>query len=518
MHCEREYSFIRKILCAILSGIMLTASFPPGNLQWVAWFALVPLLMSLNNEPPSRAFLLGLIAGIAHYLTLIYWIVVVLGHYGNLNIFVAFLPFLLLCLYLALFPACFASLLAFFRDSRFFLLFMASSWVGLEYLRSKLLTGFPWCLLGYTQYECLPLIQIADLTGVYGLSFLIILTNGFICHLLFAFNHKKHKGLLKWEFFIIVLALTGTLLCGYHRLSEGQESKEQSTLFNAVIIQANIDQSIKWAPSYQAKTMEIYQKLTRKAHDSNASLIVWPETSVPFFFQDNMEFSPQVLSVIRDSETLLVFGSPAYKWIRGKTHYFNRAYLVTPGAEPPQYYDKVHLVPFGEYVPLKRVLSFINRLVPAAGDFEAGHALAPLKHRDLSMGILICFEAIFPELARAHTRKGGRILLNLTNDAWFGMTSAPYQHLSMAVFRTVENRRPMIRAANTGFSAFIQSTGEITALSSLFSREILAASVALTESALTFYTRFGDVFAVSLLLICLLKILFSFKRKKASAT
>ena len=380
-------------------------------------------------------------------------------------------------------------------------------------MRSKLLTGFPWCLLGYTQYEYLPLIQLADLTGVYGLSFLIILTNGFISHLLFGLAHEKYNGFLKWELLVTAITVVGTLLYGYYRLSEDQESKEQATLFNAVIIQANIDQSIKWAPSYQAKTMEIYQSLTRKAHDSE-DLIMWPETSVPFFFQDNMELSPQVLSLVKESGTPLVFGSPAYKWIGGKTRYYNRAYLLRPGGQPPQYYDKVHLVPFGEYVPLKKIFFFLNRLVPAAGDFEPGDTLAPLRHSDLSLGILICFEAIFPELARVITRKGGHILLNLTNDAWFGMTSAPYQHLSMAVFRTVENRRPMIRAANTGFSAFIQSTGKITGLSSLFSREILAGSIALTKPSLTFYARFGDIFAVSLLLICLLRILFLLLHRK----
>jgi apolipoprotein N-acyltransferase len=494
------------VLCAILSGVMLTASFPPGKLQWMAWFALVPLLKSLGNGPPSLNFRLGFIAGISHYLTLIYWIVEVLGRYGNLNTFVSFIPLLLLCLYLSLFPAFFAALTTLLRDSRFFLLFMSSSWVGLEYLRAKLLTGFPWCLLGYTQYDYPHLIQIADLGGVYGVSFLIVLINGLVYRCLFQ-SHEKRKRFLKWESLITVLLLGGTLLYGQYRLSYERTGKAHRQWVKALIVQGNIDQSIKWRPGYQSETMRIYQDLSRAVYDFNGNLIIWPETSVPFFFQDEVRFWPQLFSLTKKSGAVLVFGSPAYKKIDAKTKYYNRAFLMTPEGEPPKYYDKVHLVPFGEYIPLKKILFFLNRLVPAAGDFEAGDKIAPLNHRDLSLGILICFEAIFPELSRVHTRSGAHILVNLTNDAWFGMTSAPYQHLSMAVFRAVENRRPMIRAANTGFSAFIRPTGKIVALSALFSREVLRCSVPVGESSLTFYTLFGDVFAFSVMVISLIKIL-----------
>jgi apolipoprotein N-acyltransferase len=445
---------------------MLTASFPPSRLSFLAWFALVPLLISINNESFSRAFKLGFIAGTTHYLTLIYWIVVVLGRYGNLSILTSLGPFVLLCLYLALYPAFFSGITTWLRGSRFVLLFIASIWVGLEYVRAKLMTGFPWCLLGHTQYENLHLIQIADLCGVYGISFLITLSNG-----------------------------PGHMEKGPHRM------------INTVIIQANIDQSLKWEPAHQTETMATYQRLTRAAYDFKPDLIVWPETSAPFFFQDDVVFTPKILSLARESNSVLVFGSPAYKQIHGKTKYYNRAYLITSDDQPPQYYDKVKLVPFGEYVPLKRYLFFINRLVPAAGDFEPGNRIAPLKGRHVLPGILICFEAIFPELASTQTREGANILINLTNDAWFGRTSAPYQHLSMAVFRAVENRRPMIRAANTGFSAFIGPEGRIIALSSLFEEETLKASIGISNSPLTFYARFGDLFAFSLLAVSLIKIL-----------
>ncbi|MBW1703869.1 MAG: apolipoprotein N-acyltransferase [Deltaproteobacteria bacterium] len=503
----------RDILLAVLSGFTLTASFPPGKLSFLAWFALVPLLKSLDNKSPSPAFRLGLVTGMAHYLTLLYWIVVVLGHYGNLNIVVSFVILILLCLYLALYPAIFSSLSTYLGGYRLDLIFMAGFWVGLEYIRSKILTGFPWCFLGHTQYEHLYVIQIADICGVYGLSFLIILANGIIYWLLFMQNERR-SSLLKWQILIAVLMAGSTFAYGHYRLSEERSVKQSGQSVNTVIIQGNIDQSVKWDPAYQEKTMNTYLRLTRTVLDFSPGLIVWPETALPFFFQDNVKFSPRVLSLAMESRAPLIFGSPAYKRVSGMTRYYNRAYLLTPDNQPIKYYDKAHLVPFGEYVPLGRFLTFVNRLVPAAGDFDVGDKIIPLKHEGLSAGVLICFEVIFPELARAHARKGANILVNLTNDAWFGMTSAPYQHLSMAVFRSVENRLPTIRAANTGFSAFISPRGEILAQSDLFTEAVLKAPVDISESTLPLYARYGDMFALSLLFISLIKIFYCLWRRK----
>jgi apolipoprotein N-acyltransferase len=495
----------RDILLAVLSGVLLTASFPPGKLSFVAWFALVPLLKGLEGKSPAPAFRFGLVTGMAHYLTLMYWIVVVIGHYGNLNIFLSLIPLILLCLYLALYTAFFSSLTSYLSGSVLDPILMGCFWVSLEYMRSKLLTGFPWCLLGYTQFSHPPLIQIADICGVYGLSFLIVFSNGFIYSLFFK-QHGKGTLLIKWHISIAVFLAGITLAYGHYCLKVNLPKQEILQRVRTLIVQGNIDQSVKWDPTYQRKTMAIYQRLSRSAGDFKPGLIVWPETALPFFFQDNAEYSPKVLSLAMKSGAAVVFGSPAYKNISGVMKYYNRAYLITPDDRSIEYYDKVHLVPFGEYVPLGKLLTFVNRLVPAAGDFDSGDVISPLKHGRLSAGILICFEAIFPELARAHARKGANILVNLTNDAWFGMTSAPYQHLSMTVMRSVENRLPIVRAANTGFSAFITPWGEILAQSDLFTEAALRHPVDISRPGLTFYARYGDVFAFSLIIISLLKL------------
>ncbi|MBC8418478.1 MAG: apolipoprotein N-acyltransferase [Proteobacteria bacterium] len=497
---------LRNLLLAILSGVLLTFAFPPGHVSFVAWFALVPLLISTETASPLRALRLGLISGLAHYLTLIYWIIVVLERYGNLHILVALFSLLLLSLYLSFYLALFSCLTSCIKGSRFSLVLMACFWVALEYLKSNLLTGFPWCLLGYTQYKQLYLIQTADLFGVYGISFLIVFANGLIFRIL-ARDRRQTYTSLKWELPVLVLLLAGALIYGHYHVSGSRTDKKAGQSVNTAIVQANIDQSVKWDPAYQEETIRTYQRLTRSARSFKPQLIVWPETSLPFFFQDSLRFSPEMFSLAEESGAILIFGSPAYKRIQGAIRYYNRAYMIAPDAQQVKYYDKMHLVPFGEYVPLKKYLPFINRLVTAAGDFATGEKLTPLNTGDLSLGTLICFEAIFPELARTLAREGANIFVNITNDAWFGMTSAPYQHLSMAVFRAVENRRPMVRAANTGFSAFIEPTGAIRSQSHLLTEQVLEGSVTPGTSPLTFYSRYGDLFAIALLIISFARIL-----------
>ncbi len=471
----------------------------------MAWFALVPLLKALENESPFNAFRLGFIAGLAHYLTLVYWIVTVLATYGGLNVPVSLGIMLLLCLYLSLYPALFALLFNYLKDSRLRSLLTAGVWVSLEYMRAHLLTGFPWCLLGYSQFRHPILIQIADTVGVYGLSFLIVGSNALIYALIFNSQSKSRKRYLGLEISVMLLLFVLTLTYGNYRLSEYEGKSGEGKSVRAAIVQGNVDQSVKWNPAFQEETLDRYRRMTLALRDFRPRIIVWPETAVPFFFQDNSHLTEEVLDIARESGAYLIFGSPAYKEEMSRIRYYNRVFLLSPMGRLAGHYDKVHLVPFGEYVPLKRFLPFVHRLVPAAGDFDQGKEVSPLKIPGLSAGALVCYEAIFPEISREHVKKGANILVNLTNDAWFGMTSAPYQHLIMSLFRAVETRRPLIRAANTGFSAFIDKRGEIISRGDLFREEVLMEEVGLGDNTLTFYTRYGDVFAYLLILICLIK-------------
>lgn len=485
-----------KSLLAVLSGLLLTAAFPPAPFSWLAWIALVPLFKALEGAPPRQAFALGFVFGLAHNLTLVYWVVFVMQYYGNLPLPASAGILLLFASYLALYPALFS----FFHNRwkhPFSWLKPAVFWVALEFVRANILTGFPWCLAGHSQYRDLAVIQIADLVGVYGISFVIITVNSSIYILTF----KRYLRSILTHIPATVLLVALTLLYGNHRLSEKPTPAEA---IRVSIVQGNIDQSVKWNPSYQVKTLETYRTLTLSTKSFGPDLVVWPETAVPLFFQDGGNLADAVMETAEASGAYMIFGSPAYGGRQDAVHYYNRAYLVSPRGEVVDTYDKVHLVPFGEYVPLKRYLPFVHRLVVSAGDFRSGDKVVPLRFPKARTGVLICFESIFPEPARTLTKNGALFLVNLTNDAWYGMTSAPYQHFSMAVFRAVENRRPLVRAANTGFSAFIGPQGKILRKSDLFSETALSRVIHVGSSSLTLYSRYGDFFSLTLLALLLI--------------
>ena len=532
---------IKNVLLAGLSGLMLTASFAPINLDWVAWISLIPLLISLENKSLSDAFKIGLLAGLFHYLTLIYWIVTVLYRYGNISPILSLAALLLISLYLSLYIAFFALVVVTFKKNRFYSLWGASAWVALEYARSYIMTGLPWCLLGYSQYSRLPFIQISDIAGVYSISFIIVLVNIAIYNVAsLIFKKKKSAHTVGYEPEITVsdhntlnrkrksnnehpfkrvgietiftVFLVGCILVyGYSRLKEKKDATLKGRELRAVVVQGNIDQSLKWDSDFQEETVSIYKKLSLESADFKPQLIIWPETALPCFFQDTSHLSREVFEIAKITNAKILFGSPAYVKENDSIFYYNRAYMISKG-RVVDYYDKVHLVPFGEYVPLKRYIPFVHRLVTAAGDFSTGKKVHPMHSPDLTIGTLICFETIFPDISRKFAAQGAEFLVNLTNDAWFGRTSAPYQHLSMAVFRCVENGLPMARAANTGISAFILANGKIADTSELFARKILQKEIKLTHKK-TFYSQFGDIFAILLTVATIVKFFWIVKRR-----
>ena len=498
---------------ATLSGLLLTAGFAPVSLDWLAWICLIPLLVGLKDKSRIDAFKLGLLTGLFHYLTLIYWIVVVLSHYGSLNIVLTLVALLLLVCYLALYTGFFACIFVSLNRSRMASLWGACIWVALEYVRTHLMGGFPWCLLGYSQYLRLPLIQIADVTGVYGVSFIIILVNLALYH---TFTQLKKSRFAAIEIISSAFLMGCILAYGSYGLRETPDAGSEGKSIRAVIVQGNIDQSLKWNPEFQQETLAIYTELSKKAADFMPHVIIWPETALPLFFQDPSALSQKVFKAAAATQANILFGSPAYAKDNSKTCYYNRAYVISENKVLGSY-DKVHLVPFGEYLPLKRFLPFVDRLVPAAGDFSRGKKPKPITTPNLHLGVLICFEAIFPAIARRLAKEDADLLVNITNDAWFGHTSAPYQHLSMAVFRCVENHLPMARAANTGISAYILPNGEIVSKTGLFSRVALRGKINLQTRA-TFYSRYGDIFAILLAISGALRLLYAAitKRRQTS--
>jgi apolipoprotein N-acyltransferase len=493
----------KDVVLSLLSGALLVLSFPNFNLEFLAWFALVPLFYSLEEKNLLSSFFLGYLAGFISFLGILYWIVVAVHTYGNIALLPSILILLLLILYLSLFFGTFTLLVHLVRQ-RFgsrMLIVAPFLWVALEYLRSFLMTGFPWAYLGHSQYLNLPLIQVADITGVYGLSFIVLWVNV----TLYLTLHQWPARKFPYREALISAAILIAVLCyGYVKMGATDRQNAKNPALRIGLVQGSIDQSVKWNEAFQKVTLETYERLSLSAAKGKPELIIWPETATPFFFQDEKRYQPFVLNVPVQTNAFLLFGSPSYKVERGKLVHYNSAYLAAPSGELTGRYDKIHLVPFGEYVPLGDILS-LGSLGEGIGDFRSGKEVVNLVLPRARFGVLICFEIIFPDLCRQFVKKGANFLVTITNDAWFGRTSAPYQHFSLAVFRAVENRVYVARAANTGISGIIDPGGRIRKQGGIFKEEAINGVIHLSTSK-TFYTLHGDVFAwicsgVTLLLV-----------------
>lgn len=483
----------RDILLSLFSGILLILSFPLFDLEFLAWFALVPLFFSVEGKGLRRSFELGFLTGIIAFLGILYWIIVAVHTYGNVPLIPSGLILLLLVGYLSLFIGAFTFLtrLIQIRSGLRTLLFTPLLWVALEYLRSFLLTGFPWANLGYSQYLNLPFIQMADVTGVYGPSFVVLLVNA----TLFGVLRQWSKRIFPVkEVIFTALILLGLLIYGYLRMEGVERDMIQNPTLKIGLVQGNIDQSVKWDKSFQTETLRTYEKLSSKVAEEKPDLIIWPETATPFFFQEAEEFQPVILGIPKRTDAFLLFGAPSFKIEKGKVNHYNSAYLVSPSGELVGKYDKIHLVPFGEYVPMQQLLFFIGSLGEGIGDFKPGKEIFTFSLPQGKFGVLICFEIIFPDLCRRFVKGGAKFLVTITNDAWFGRTSAPYQHFSMAAFRAVENRVFVARAANTGITGLIDPRGKILTEGGIFTQEAISGTIRLSNQK-TFYTFHGDIFA-----------------------
>ncbi|MDY6989393.1 MAG: apolipoprotein N-acyltransferase [Thermodesulfobacteriota bacterium] len=509
---------INKKICAVslrdaglaaVSGLLLSASFPKVDCPFLAWVAFLPLFHAIKGKSPQVSFKIGFLAGLVHYATLLYWIAGVMETYGQLPVVVSWSILFLLVIYLSLYPAAFALLVAHLRTRSGAYLWSAPFlWVALEYMRAFLLSGFPWENLGYSQYSQLHLIQISDILGVYGLSALVVAVNAALFELWGAIRQKNASS---WKpILAVALAVAGFLSYGTWRISKVERIAKGAPKRTVALVQGNIDQTKKWLPSFQGETVQRYGRLSLAVLQSRPDLIVWPETALPFYFLHDEALTRQVVELVRACGVHFLVGSPSFCTCGQEMHWYNSAYLLNPAGEVLGKYDKVHLVPYGEYIPLKRFFPFLGKLVKAVGDFKPGTKGHLLSLEDEKLGVLICFEVIFPDLARAMCQKGAQLLVSITNDAWFGTSSAPYQHLSMAVFRAVENHIALARAANTGISAFIDPVGRIFDSTPLFEEAVRARPLPMMGEK-TLYARFGDLFAAVCVLASLVMCLWPFR-------
>lgn len=503
----------RRIILSAASGALLVLAFPPIGFSYLAWTGLVPFFFALygrGNVTHRNAFSLGFIFGFVFFLGTVYWVVHSMHMYGGIGLTLSIPIMLLLVAYLSVYAGVYGFCLnaARFKAPFFNLIFSASLWASLEYARGYFLTGLPWSLLGYTQTPVLPVVQIADITGVWGVSFLVVLGNYTLYFVLeAAFKRDKAPALKEIAFSCIVFAA----VIGYGLFMINSVDLDASGWrpFKVGVAQGSIEQQMKWEESFASKTIDIYRALSVEAGGEPPDVVVWPESAAPFFLEADTPQGNRLRDAVRDAGTYVLTGSIAYNSnpATGATSYFNSAYLLDPNGGITGRYDKFHLVPFGEYVPkaVKRFLPFVKKLTAGAGDFSEGPGPNPLSLNKVKLGILICYEAIFPDISRRETKNGAGVLVNITNDAWFGYTSAPYQHFQMSVMRSVENRRYLVRSANTGISAIVDPVGRVIKRTALFERTILTGTIGIKDNGLSFYTRYGDVFVYALIAVsCIL--------------
>jgi apolipoprotein N-acyltransferase len=498
-------------LAAAASGLLLALIFPPFSLDVIGWVAFVPLFSALETcQRTVRGAVYGALTGVIFFGLDMRWIYGTLVAHGHFSPPLAAVIYIGLTLFLSLYGATFGFLIVWFRNRRMRLVIMAPFvWTGLELARSLLFTGFPWDLVGYSQAQRLTMVQVADLTGIYGISCLLVMVNAALWEVTRGFVFRDR---IQWRMVGFTgLLLMGVLIYGSIRLGAFSPDTAAQSQCTMGVLQGNIPQELKWAPEVRQSTFATYEALGRKAVDQGASLLIWPETSAPVLFGGNDLEWKMSEEISKALGVPMLVGAPTVETVDGEVSYYNSAFLVD-GRVLRFRYDKIHLVPFGEYMPLAWLLPLGPGIAARDADYSAGHSMTVMRHADCPpFSVLICYEAIFPELAREAVHQGARLLVNITNDGWFGDSAAPYQHLAMSGFRAIENRVWLLRAANTGVSAAFDPAGRLVRHIPLNQPGFFTVSVPPGHPG-SVYSRFGDVFAWGCIVVSVLGGLVSNRR------
>lgn len=511
----------RPALVALASGVLLAMPFANGRLGFLAWAALAPLLVIVRGRGLGPVLALGWLSGIAFFGCVLYWIPDTVSNFTSIS------PIVAQGLWLLMASACAYTFGVFvlgveWASRRGVSRIVAAPllWAVLEWARTFVVAGFPWASLGYSQMDYLHLIQAADLGGVYLLSAILVLANAAMAELVVAREAEK-GGAVDAELRVghagpradtkrlgLLFVSLPVLLFGYGALQLARvESAPVLGKVRIGLVQGNIAQESKWDPALRDFILERYLELSETVAAMGADLVVWPEAAVPFYLGIDAR-AQQLARFAVSNEVWLLAGAPGLRREDGRVKPFNQAWLVGPDGRWREPYDKIQLVPFGEYIPLGGLFGRVKIAADAVGEFGRGKkhlvfegpSILPVAGsspielgRAARFAPLICYEGIFPALTRTFAALGADFLVNISNDAWYGDTRAPHQHLDMAALRAVENRKPLVRATNTGISGFVGADGRVGGTSPLFEEDISVQSILLRDIP-SFYRAFGDVF------------------------
>jgi apolipoprotein N-acyltransferase len=486
IHLKQYFSQHRtRIALAILSAVLCSLSFHPIGCYFLAWIGLVPLLFAVDTMRPADGFRTGIIFGFFFSLCSLFWLVF-LQIDVNIKIVMLF-GLVLLFLY---FGVWYGTAVLFSRVTSIWLL--PCAFAGLEFIRSQGELGFPWLCLGYSQARYPIIIQQASLCGVFGLTFWLVLVNVLI------YKAIKSKRVLNAVLAVFVFGL-GLV---YGAISM-RPAAGRPVLIG--VVQPNIDPNLKFTRAMRDETFSRLITLSQQCYSTASTrfgvspdLVIWPETATPVFLQMPGVHQDQVTQLVDRLDLPLFTGTPLYDT---KTRaIYNGAVLIEPRQDIMQYYRKIHLVPFGEHIPFDQYIPLLGKIDVGGGNYTPGTEHTVFTYRGTSFGCLICFESIFPDISRTMVRRGARLLVNITNDGWFGTISGPQQHNDMAILRAVENGVPLVRSANTGISMIVDKYGRIRHEAGLFEEDIIVEYIHLDASR-TLYTRCGDIVPILSLII-----------------
>ena len=488
--------------------MLFALSMPKPALAPLGWVALAPLCLAVARtarRPAPRGmrpFLLGLTTGLVAFAGTVSWTSDVLAVFGGLNAALAWLLAGLLIGFLAIYPAIFSLTLttAIARAGTPALAVAPMLWVATEWLRGTLFTGFPWVLLGYSQSEMIAPLQAASLIGIYGLSGLVACPSVALALLLVP-DARRARARVATAVALLALPIVATVW-GAWRV--GQGALLQGPAIRVGVVQGNVPQGQKWDPAYRDEILRRYISLTQSVARKGVDLVLWPESSTPFVFGRDAMQTEIMRAGLAPAQVPVVFGTDE---VIGPTEFYNSAFVMDASGEIRGSYRKMQLVPFGEYIPVRTLLFFAQPLVEGFSDFSAGQQLTLLPVGAHRLSVAVCYEAVFPWLARRAVREGSQLLTTITNDAWYGLSAAPYQHFQQARVRAVETGRYLVRAANTGISGVVDPYGRVVVQSPLFETGTWVGEVRWLDGT-TPYVRIGDAVAwACMLVLCVLLVL-----------
>ena len=479
---------VMHIVLALISGFLLTLSFPPFWTGFLAHLGLVPLLVAIDGRDPRQAFLLGFVSGIAFNLGTLYWI-------SWITLIGTFAAAFVLAIYMGVFCLLSALILRTFGYKGVGVIPFV--WTAIEYLMSFGDLGFPWTALGNTQTYYLRLIQFADITSVHGVSFWIVTVNVVIFSLIANMYNKRRVILLLCT---VAALFVLPYIYGVVRIPDDVTEKEEGRGIRIAIVQPNIPPEVKWGLNGRDRSFEILGQMTIEAASQNPDLIIWPETATPCYIRSNGKYR-NIVHFLSDSLGVpILTGAPDYE--PEKEESYNSAFLFQPDTKVLQGYNKIKLVPVSETTPFRGLLPFMGRIRWGnlggsewdESNFERGQELTLFSFAKGNFSTLICFESVFPDLVRDFVKRDASFLVNITNDAWFGKSSAPYQHAQISIFRAIENRIWIARCANAGVSLFIDPYGRKYKETLIFEPAMIVQNIS-PQKGETFFTEYGNVFS-----------------------